>query len=320
MPRAITALLVHIGPLGAALEAAFPFAAIALGAVLLMEHLENLKAAGQKLTEDQMGFQAAVQNAFNTLDQRLIQSQIKTDELRNDHLGALRLQLELLDKQSLAELVKSFGEVAKAADVVFTDLKSGWYQFCIGSAGAKNALTQFQSQYDGLMASGKDKDASNLLKGTLDSAKEVLAMQKQARDNTGSLTHAPDAGMDIIKSWTALEALKKSGVGYSEKEVKAQQTLVDALSAQVSIEAKVAAIKNNDKDNASTSTGKDLAALRAEGERQAAAHAQKMAELSLDIDRENSAAQMAVREASIAERLAADVSLADRGNSDSAAS
>ena len=34
MPRAITALLVHIGPVGAA----FPFAAIALGVVLLVEH------------------------------------------------------------------------------------------------------------------------------------------------------------------------------------------------------------------------------------------------------------------------------------------
>ena len=49
MPRAITALLVHIGPLGAALEAAFPFAAIGLAAVLLIEHLTKLREAGVKL-------------------------------------------------------------------------------------------------------------------------------------------------------------------------------------------------------------------------------------------------------------------------------
>ncbi len=33
LPRAITAFIAHIGPLGALLEAAFPFAAIGLGAV-----------------------------------------------------------------------------------------------------------------------------------------------------------------------------------------------------------------------------------------------------------------------------------------------
>lgn len=61
VPRAITALLAHIGPLGAALEAAFPFAAIALGAVLLIEHMAALHEAGIKLSQDQMNFGTAVQ-------------------------------------------------------------------------------------------------------------------------------------------------------------------------------------------------------------------------------------------------------------------
>ena len=107
VPRAITALLAHIGPLGAALEAAFPFAAIALGAVLLIEKLAEMKAAGVKLTEDQVRFGTAVQTAFNALEQKLLSSQIKADELRNDHLGALRHELQLINMQSMEELVKS---------------------------------------------------------------------------------------------------------------------------------------------------------------------------------------------------------------------
>ena len=131
MPRAITALLVHIGP---------------LGAVLLIEHLQKLQAEGFQLTQDQAKFATTVLTTFNALDQKLIQAEIRSDELRNDHLGALRLQLELINKQSMDELVHSFSEVAKGADVVFAELKSGWYQFGIGSAGAQHALTDFESK------------------------------------------------------------------------------------------------------------------------------------------------------------------------------
>src|ERR1017187_7415873 len=122
LPRALTSFIASIGPIGAALEAAFPFLAVAVGATLLIEHLAKMREAGEKLTEDQVKFGTAVDNAFNGLDQKLIQAQIRSDELRNNHLGALKLQLELIDKQSMAELVHSFELVAKAADVVMKDL------------------------------------------------------------------------------------------------------------------------------------------------------------------------------------------------------
>jgi hypothetical protein len=311
MPRAITALIVHIGPLGAALEAAFPFAAIALGAVLVLEHLAKLHAEGVKLTEDQMKFGTAVQTAFNSLDQKLTSAQIKSDELRNDHLGALHLQLKLIDEQSMDELVHSFAEVAKGADVVFAELKTGWYQMGIGSAGAKQALDEFQTKYESLLKQGKDKEASNLLKGTQESAEKVLAAQKQIKDANANTDKMGLAVGNQAKDQAAANQLKAAGVGYTEKELKAQQLLVDALNAQVSIEGKVAALKNVDKGNASTTTGKELAALKAEGDREAAEHSRKMAEITLQMEREQSAAGLAVREASIAERLAADTKLAD---------
>jgi hypothetical protein len=309
MPRAITALLVHIGPLGAALEAAFPFAAIALGAVLIIEHLAKLREEGEKLTEDQMKFGTAVQNAFNQLDQKLIQAQIKSDELRNDHLGALRLQLELIDKQSLEELVHSFGEVAKAADVVFTELKTSWYQFGIGSAGAKHALEDFQTKYDQLLAQGKDKEASNLLAGTLSSAEKVLSAQKKIKAlNDDSDTVKVN---DPTGDQSAYNTLKAAAVGYTDKEVQAQQTLVDALNAQITLEGKVNELKKVDKGNATGTTGKELAALQAEGQRQAAEHSRKMGELTLQIEREKADAELTMRAATIAERLASDMHLAD---------
>src|SRR5882757_9602137 len=181
LPRALTSFIASIGPIGAAMEAAFPFLAIALGATLLIEHLVKMHEEGEKLTEDQVKFGTAVQTAFNSLDNKLLQAQIHADELRNDHLGALSKQLELIDKQSMAELVKSFEEVAKAADTVFGDIKSHWYTMGIGSEGAKHALTEFKGEYDSLLAQGKGEEAADLLKGTRESAEHVLEMQKQGK-------------------------------------------------------------------------------------------------------------------------------------------
>ena len=87
LPRALTSFIASMGPVGAAMEAAFPFLAIAVGATLLIEHLMKLREAGEKLTETQERFATATFNAFNTLDTKLIQAGIRADELRGDHLS-----------------------------------------------------------------------------------------------------------------------------------------------------------------------------------------------------------------------------------------
>src|SRR6185437_14599018 len=43
LPRALTSFLASLGPIGAAMEAAFPFLAIIVGATLLIEHLQKMK-------------------------------------------------------------------------------------------------------------------------------------------------------------------------------------------------------------------------------------------------------------------------------------
>src|SRR5271170_4665472 len=50
VPRALTAFATSIGPVAGLLEAAFPFAAIALGAVLFIEHLQKMREEAEKLT------------------------------------------------------------------------------------------------------------------------------------------------------------------------------------------------------------------------------------------------------------------------------
>src|SRR5436305_12664625 len=43
LPRALTSFIASLGPIGAAMEAAFPFLAILVGATLLLEHLHKIK-------------------------------------------------------------------------------------------------------------------------------------------------------------------------------------------------------------------------------------------------------------------------------------
>src|ERR1700733_3465926 len=87
LPRALSTFIASIGPIGAAMEAAFPFLAIAVGATLLIEALVKMHEEGEKLTQDQLVFATSVQSAFNQLEDKLLQAGIKADELRNDHLG-----------------------------------------------------------------------------------------------------------------------------------------------------------------------------------------------------------------------------------------
>ncbi|HWF46587.1 MAG TPA: hypothetical protein VG168_06260, partial [Bryobacteraceae bacterium] len=275
LPRGVTMFISSLGPVASAMEAAFPFLAIIVGATILLEHLAKLKEAGEKLTESQAHFGTTVANVLNGLDEKLLQAGIRTDELNHDHLGALNKQLELIDHQSMDELVHAFDTVAKAADLTFTELKSNWYSFGTGSTGAKHALEEFKTQYESLLAQGKNREAADLLAGTRQSAERVLELQKQAAANqTTTGTHGSHMG-DYAKYEAAVIELKKQGTGFTQKEVEAQTTLVEALRAQVDVQDKVNALKQSEKSNAGQSTDNKIAGDNDTAARQQAQNQQK---------------------------------------------
>jgi hypothetical protein len=313
LPRGITTFLASLGPVAAAMEAAFPFLAIAVGATLLIEHLAKIRAEGQQLTQDQVKFGTAVQTAFNTLDERLLQAGIRADELSGNHLEALKLKLESIDHASMAELVHAFDEVAKAADVVFKDLNKSWIPWQNAAAGASNAIEEFKNQYNSLLAQGKNQEASDLLRGTRDSAQHILDMQRQYIANSGTMLSAPKAGADYFAALRAASELKKADVGVSEKEVWAQQILVTALNDQLTVEGKIAALKKLDSGNAGKEEGNAGAERRAEAARQEAEMMQRLGESAIAGDRAVAEAQLTIHRGTIEQRLALDLDFAQRG-------
>jgi hypothetical protein len=281
LPRGLTTFIASIGPVGAAMEAAFPFLAIAVGATLLLEHLAKLREAGEKMTSDQMKFGTAIQNAFNSLDDKILQAEIRSDELRKNHLGALSKQLQLIDHQSLAELAHQFEAVAKTADIAFAELKTSWFQFGAGSARAKSELDEFHAKFDLLLAQGKDADAYGLLGSNLAQAQKVLALQRQAADNkhAGNLPGFDQSGDDakLTAATQALAALKVK-VGYDDKEIQAQSRLVDAYLALEGVQARINSLNKDDKKIARTEEGQ-------KGDKDATKHGDALIHYNAEVNR-----------------------------------
>jgi hypothetical protein len=314
LPRALTSFIASIGPIGAAMEAAFPFLAVAVGATLLIEHLAKLREAGIQLTEDQEKFGTAAQNAFNKLEDKILQSKIRADELNHDSMGALRLQLELIDHQSMEELVHSFEEVAKAAEVVMKELEGSWYTFGIGSDGAKAALEGFKTKYEHLLSLRTDagkEEASNLLTGTLKTAQDVLHAQQIIKANRDSGDGQTD---DSFQAERTL-AIHKASLTVTKSEIAAQEAIVKALQTQADIEKAVAEHKALDSGNATKSAGKEGATQRAAAQREAAESQLRMGEMAVSSDRAVAKAQLDIHRASIEDRLKSDLDFADREQS-----
>lgn len=314
LPRGLTTFIASLGPIGPAMEAAFPFLAIAVGATMLLEHLNAMHEAGEKLTQDQLKFGLVAQNAFNSFDEKILQAQIRADELKNDHLGALKLQLELIDKQSMQELVQQFEGLAKAADAVFDGLKTSWYQFGAGSAGAKHALDDFRGHYEMLISLGKDKEASDLLHGTRESAVKALDALKKAAAESQALQNAipvggAGAGGDVLTAVNAIHAAKLKGV---QDELAAQQQQVDILDVLIKLEGKSAELTKDNKSNATRATDNGMAAQASAGARAAAESQMRMAEQAIQADRATADAQLEIHRASLEARLASDLDFAAR--------
>jgi hypothetical protein len=256
LPRALTSFIASIGPVGAAMQGAFPFLAIIVGATLLIEHLGKVKEAGERLTENQEKFSTAVANAFNSVDQKILEAEIRADELNNNHYAALQNRLQLIDMQTMSNLSAEFDKLAAKADTVFAGLTTHFFQLRSGSDGAKHALEEFKNKYDLLLAQGNGKEASDLLGGTLKSAREVLELQKQAAAYEASKTTPSDEETTRYQAALATLREKQVGVGLTHDEIASQQQLVDILQVQVALQGRMSTLKKDLKSNATQTTDK----------------------------------------------------------------
>jgi hypothetical protein len=253
LPRHVTSFIASMGPVGAVMEAAFPFLAIAVGAVVLIEHLTKLKETAEKLETDTAKFETTIHTTFNAWDDRLLEAQKKADELSGNHLGALEKELTLIDHASMKELMQTFDQLATAVDAVFKDMKSHWYNISLGSEGAQHALGEFKKEYDLLLAEGKDKEAGDLLKGTLDSANKAKRELEEIKRFYSADTPASEK---TAAEFERVESLKRQYQAQTYKgtleQIEAQDRLLEVLNATAAADAKRVETVKQLKDNALT--------------------------------------------------------------------
>ncbi len=223
LPRHVRTFVAELPGVGTALSAAFAATAVLFLIEALVKGIEKIQEWSQHAHKMALGwdaFNTAVASTFNGLEDKLLEAGIKMDELKGDHVDALKKEIELINHVSMQELEGEFTKLAKAADDMFTQLEGHWYLFDSGSKGAKNALIDFESQYKLLLNLGgqanKDK-AAGLLAGTLKDAQAVLDKMNEAKKLADEVT-PNDEGFTP-------DALH----GPTDNELQSQQILVEIL-------------------------------------------------------------------------------------------
>ena len=236
IPRHLQTLIAEIPGVGLAFAEMLPLVGVFAAIALLNELIVKGQEAKEKLAQgwDKLGM--TTQEVFNSLDDQLLRVGIKADELAGNHINVLHEKLLEVDRASMKELIAEFGKLSGAADGVMGQLKTHWYEMHVGSEGAKHALDEFKAKYDMLIATGKTSEASDLLKGTLDSAEKSLKAMQSASFVT--------RGMGEV----------------SKESVQSQRALIDTLNAQLEVEQKLAAITSGEKQNIKTEDGQQEAA------------------------------------------------------------
>ena len=236
IPRHLQTLIAEIPGVGLAFAEMLPLVGVFAAIALLGELIVKGQEAKEKLAQgwDKLGI--TTQEVFSSLDDKMLAIGIRADELAGNHLAVLREKLLQVDRASMKELIAEFGKLDAAADGVFANLKTHWYSMHVGSDGAKHALAEFKSQYDMLILTGKTTEASDLLKGTLESAEKSLKTMQSASFVARGMGEVSKEGMESQKAW------------------------IEVLKAQLEVQQKVNDNNSGEKQNLKTEDGQQEAA------------------------------------------------------------
>ncbi|MGA6988641.1 MAG: hypothetical protein WBZ01_21495 [Terriglobales bacterium] len=257
IPRHLQTLIAEIPAVGAAFAEMLPIVGVVAAIAIIGKLIEKNAEAREKFGHDWAAAGVEVQDVFNSFSEKLLDAGIKADELAGNHLAALQKELQKIDNQSMKELASAFNTVAKAADHVFEDLKSHWYELG-GSEEAKKNLDEFKDKYDALLAVGNKAGASDLLANTLKSATAELSK-------------------DL--------AMQGSIYGVSEKRLKSEEEYVARLQDAVKLEQMSAQVASAEKGNANTEAAQKAKKAADEALKVAQKNAQEIAHAFDDLDK-----------------------------------
>ena len=172
LPRGVTSFLASLGPVGAAMEMAFPFLAIAVGATFLIEKLMKMGEEASKSGQAWAAISDDITKWGEHSKEELIDVQIQLDKLNGDKLKELQDTLKKIDLTSLDHLKAEFDGVGKKAEEAFTKMRSNAFMTFIGMGnGVADVQEMFSSAMDKInadLAKGDQKKLASDLKAASD--------------------------------------------------------------------------------------------------------------------------------------------------------
>jgi hypothetical protein len=174
LPRALNTLIATIPGVGFAFSAMLPIIGV-VAAVAIIEKLIQKQKELQDASSAAWGNLAGdTADALHKMDEELLESAAKIDDLNGNHVAALQKRLKLLDDQKLDKLSEEFTKLAKETDVILGGMKASWYEALQGKG---DGVDEVKQQFDTLQArlaelknAGNDKGFGDALSGGLKAA------------------------------------------------------------------------------------------------------------------------------------------------------
>jgi hypothetical protein len=268
IPRHLRAFIVQLPGVGAALNAAFSSVAVIALIGLIVEIGTKIAEHRKKLEEAQKAWKEVGESGRDALhkqEEELLALQIRLDELRGNHLQALKDKLKQIDEQTLDKIISQFDALQKKADEAFQKMQVGGFASFFG-LGNDEAVRKAQDDLDKtiehvheLRDAGKNADIGTYLQKQLDNVgsfkdvpfenaphpevrQQALNYEYQQIENLkkqyANLNKERTDNRDIAlledrnkRTAEANAALQKQNAAYSELQTKAQAVLAQLQSA-----------------------------------------------------------------------------------------
>jgi hypothetical protein len=237
LPRGLTMFISSLGPVGAAMEAAFPFLAIILGATLLVEKIMKMSDEVSKSGQAWTAISDEIAKWGENSKKELLDVAIQLDRLNGDKLKELQDTLKKLDLTTLDHLKSEFDGVGKHVDEAFTKMRSNSVLTFLGMGnGVDNVQKMFASAMDKInadLAKGDQKQLAADLKAASDQMWNMAAptyalVQRlhEAHNELGANRIAADGQYQaLLKAHGVLESMTQEMV--TQQTIEKQKAAVD---------------------------------------------------------------------------------------------
>ena len=215
LPRGLTTFIASLGPVGAAMEAAFPFLAIILGATLLIEHLVKVGEAAEKAAEAGRKLSDDMTLSINKVDQELINSAIEIRKMAGDpawDLLAKKMELKDAEKgiENVSRLEKAIAELLKA-----NGSTTNWNPFNWGDGSGDLALKAKTLQEQ--MRGKSESDQAGVAAGVLALQSKILEQMKGQTDTSAAELKNQHAYVDFLQRETELLQKQSDAAGRADQ-------------------------------------------------------------------------------------------------------